>query len=244
MSETYKLGELAMASGVNDRTIRYYVTQGLLPPPHRAGREVHYDRDHLERLLEIKRYRAADMSLSKIAAKLDVLPEECTLPEPQAGLTYKVADDVQVWVSSATSPQRRETIRKALADFAEQVQERVLRPTRPPAQSGRMAEVLDSLEIHYSLGENNLIDRNRALRYRGQTLRVYFNKATNRREAYFTLNKNLYRDFQWRHWREVEIENPSESHFAMMPVLDEEKQAFEGLLAYLRERYSDHFQAS
>ena len=44
------LAELAKASGVTPRTIRYYIHQGLLPSPGKRGRGARYDRGALGRL--------------------------------------------------------------------------------------------------------------------------------------------------------------------------------------------------
>lgn len=53
------IGELAARSGIKIETIRYYERQGQLPRAGRtAGGHRLFDRDHLERLLFIKRARS------------------------------------------------------------------------------------------------------------------------------------------------------------------------------------------
>lgn len=54
---TYKLGELHDLSGVNPRTIAYYVEQSLLPKVGRRGRNTRYSQEFLDRLLFIQRVR-------------------------------------------------------------------------------------------------------------------------------------------------------------------------------------------
>ncbi|WP_344903153.1 MerR family transcriptional regulator [Actinomadura meridiana] len=46
----YRIGELARATGVPVRTLRYYQERRLLPPPRRAGRVGLYSDDHRARL--------------------------------------------------------------------------------------------------------------------------------------------------------------------------------------------------
>ena len=53
------IGELARATGVKPTTIRWYETEGLLPPPARTeGGHRAYGRDHLKRLGFIRHARA------------------------------------------------------------------------------------------------------------------------------------------------------------------------------------------
>ena len=54
ISTTYKIDELAQLSGMPSRTIRFYNTQGLLPPPIMRGRVAHYTHEHLLTLNIIK----------------------------------------------------------------------------------------------------------------------------------------------------------------------------------------------
>jgi DNA-binding transcriptional MerR regulator len=62
----YNIDELADLGGVSRRTIRFYIQEGLLPAPLGVGRGSHYDRTHLERLLEIKAEQEAGRSLDEI----------------------------------------------------------------------------------------------------------------------------------------------------------------------------------
>ena len=65
----YGIDELADLGGVSRRTIRFYVQEGLLPAPLGVGRGSHYDRTHLERLLEVKAEQEAGRSLNDIRAR-------------------------------------------------------------------------------------------------------------------------------------------------------------------------------
>lgn len=75
MSEetTYTIGALADAAGVTPRTIRYYTSEGLLPPPDTRGKYALYSEDHLLRLRLIARLKDAYLPLGEIRARLEPL---------------------------------------------------------------------------------------------------------------------------------------------------------------------------
>ena len=58
MAKRLTIDELAHATGVSSRNIRYYQTRGLLPPPAVEGRLGYYDRRHVERLRLIQELQA------------------------------------------------------------------------------------------------------------------------------------------------------------------------------------------
>jgi DNA-binding transcriptional MerR regulator len=60
------VAELAHLGGVSRRTVRFYVQEGLLPPPLGVGRGRHYRPEHLKRLLEVKALQEQGRSLSEI----------------------------------------------------------------------------------------------------------------------------------------------------------------------------------
>ena len=43
----FTIGELAQVADVTTRTVRYYVEQGLIPPPRGGGRAASYGEEHL-----------------------------------------------------------------------------------------------------------------------------------------------------------------------------------------------------
>lgn len=62
-----RIGELADAVGVNPKTIRYYESIGLLPPPARnPGGDRVYDQDDVARLAFIRRARQLELALDEI----------------------------------------------------------------------------------------------------------------------------------------------------------------------------------
>jgi DNA-binding transcriptional MerR regulator len=63
---TYTLHALAAASGVSERTIRYYQAEKLLPRPGKSGRDAVYTDDHLERLVLVGELRDRGLTLHTI----------------------------------------------------------------------------------------------------------------------------------------------------------------------------------
>ncbi|MEU9530927.1 MerR family transcriptional regulator [Streptomyces sp. NPDC048213] len=69
--------ELAARAGVTVRTVRFYSTKGLLPPPVIGPRRVgHYGHDHLSRLALIEELQHQGMTLAAIERYLEQLPPD------------------------------------------------------------------------------------------------------------------------------------------------------------------------
>lgn len=84
------IAELAEQTGVTPRTVRYYVAEGLLPPPGGAGQQRVYTDEHLRRLQAIKRLKEAYLPLDEIRRQLAMLPAEelerlIEVPQPAPG---------------------------------------------------------------------------------------------------------------------------------------------------------------
>lgn len=67
---TYTLTDLAKLANVTPRTIRYYISQGLLPSPGQQGPSTRYDDSHLDLLRVIKKLQNAHLPLAEIRARL------------------------------------------------------------------------------------------------------------------------------------------------------------------------------
>ncbi len=65
------IAELARQAGVTVRTVRYYVAEGLLPPPSGAGPHSAYGREHLIRLEAVRRLKARYYPLAEIRRTLE-----------------------------------------------------------------------------------------------------------------------------------------------------------------------------
>jgi DNA-binding transcriptional MerR regulator len=105
----YAIGELADLGGISRRTVRYYVQEGLLPPPLGLGRGNHYGREHLDRLLQVKALQEAGRSLDDIRQLLGQQPPTAApvpaRPLPRStwrridvapGVELHVSDDVRL----------------------------------------------------------------------------------------------------------------------------------------------------
>ncbi|MFC7931333.1 MerR family transcriptional regulator [Streptomyces cinereoruber] len=73
----YTVDELAARAGVTVRTVRFYGTRGLLPPPVIGARRVgHYGPEHLSRLALIEELQRQGMTLAAIERYLEQLPPD------------------------------------------------------------------------------------------------------------------------------------------------------------------------
>ena len=92
-NRVFGLQELARAADVSPRTIRYYIAEGVLPPPRLAGPTTTYGPGHLDRLRLIGRLKAAYLPLKEIRRRLAGLGDdevrallaEDAAPAPPAG---------------------------------------------------------------------------------------------------------------------------------------------------------------
>ncbi len=105
MSETeYTLEELSEKTGITARTIRYYISKNLLPPPTRAGRGAAYDETHLMRLIEIRDYKDQGHSLREIHRLTSTPQSEVQLPEPSTWWSYNISDKIVLNIRADASP--------------------------------------------------------------------------------------------------------------------------------------------
>jgi DNA-binding transcriptional MerR regulator len=70
-TEQYLISELAHKAGVSVRTIRYYISEGLLPSPQVRGRYSVYEEEYIERIKLIKRLKEAYLPIKEIRKKLE-----------------------------------------------------------------------------------------------------------------------------------------------------------------------------
>ena len=97
----YTIADLARLTGLNVRTIRYYLAQGLLPASGESGPGAHYGEGHLDRLRLTKRLQAQHLPLAEIRRRLaqltdaDVASLATTVPEHDAEPTTSALDYVR-----------------------------------------------------------------------------------------------------------------------------------------------------
>lgn len=73
---TWTVEALSRLTGTTVRTIRYYATLGLLPPPERRGRVAVYDDRHRARLELVRTYQDQGLNLAAIEQRLDRVDPE------------------------------------------------------------------------------------------------------------------------------------------------------------------------
>ncbi len=76
MTSTFRVEELATATGLAVDTIRYYQTKGLLEPPGRVGRVAVYNEAHKTRVETIRQLAAAGFTLSQIKQLVEGAQDE------------------------------------------------------------------------------------------------------------------------------------------------------------------------
>ena len=85
------LKELCDDSGIPERTVRYYIANGIIPPAPRSGPGVRYPRTHLTRLKLIRKWQEEGLPLDQIRKLLadltDVEVERLDNREPSSTAT-------------------------------------------------------------------------------------------------------------------------------------------------------------
>ena len=71
----HTIDELAHITGVSSRTIRFYNTQGLLPPPEMRGRVAYYNEEHVAVIALVKELRE-QLPLETIKSLLEIRAKE------------------------------------------------------------------------------------------------------------------------------------------------------------------------
>jgi DNA-binding transcriptional MerR regulator len=108
-TEPLTIAELAQRAGVTPRTIRYYLSEGLLPPPEGAGPNRVYTPEHLLRLEAIKCLKAMFLPLDEIRRRLSGLgPAELQrlveAPRPATGSALEYVRAALSQLPPATPP--------------------------------------------------------------------------------------------------------------------------------------------
>jgi len=113
----YTLADLERETGVNARTIRYYITEGLLQPAYGRGPSSTYDSDHLLRLRMIQQFKEERLSLKDIKERLSHLtPEDIAVilkvemqPEAESWRRYALHPDFEIMVREVSPGDREMT---------------------------------------------------------------------------------------------------------------------------------------
>lgn len=101
------------------RTIRLYISRGLLPGPLRSGRKAAYGAEHLEALAEIRRLQKQGLTLAEIRQRRLGEADSSDLPAPVRWSSYAVAPDVVVMMREDVGGWRLRQVRNTLSALAE-----------------------------------------------------------------------------------------------------------------------------
>lgn len=103
-----RIGEVAAATGVSTKTIRYYESLGVLPSARRAGNGYRvYDHAVVDRLGFVKDAQAAGLSLSEIELILQLRDEGRQTCHHVTALLHHHLDEVDQQLEELTRTRRR-----------------------------------------------------------------------------------------------------------------------------------------
>ncbi len=106
------LRELTAAADVSVRTVRYYISEGLLPPPEGAGSASSYTRGHLDRLRLIARLKGSYLPLKEIRhrlAGLDDIAVHRLLGDEEAPAPHPPPDSAAAYLDRALGSRQAPT---------------------------------------------------------------------------------------------------------------------------------------
>lgn len=135
----YTLADLERETGVNARTIRYYITEGLLQPAYGRGPSATYDSDHLLRLRLIQQMKDERMSLRDIKERLmQLTPEDIAVmlkiemqPSAETWRRYRLLPEFEIAVKESGPGERPMTYTHAfdlIIEYARSVLDDLERP--------------------------------------------------------------------------------------------------------------------
>ncbi|HZW01162.1 MAG TPA: MerR family transcriptional regulator [Candidatus Deferrimicrobium sp.] len=142
----YTIGELATLAGVTPRTIRYYVSIGLLPSPGQAGPGTRYGGGHLARMRLIRRLQRVHLPLGEIAVRLEGLDDvavEAALTIDDLGLPSGEVSELAA--DMAAGPWRRSVLAPApgsALDYINRLKEEQAKPPMPARELAAPAPAL------------------------------------------------------------------------------------------------------
>ncbi len=100
----YTLQELATIAGVTPRTVRYYISVGLLPSPGQVGPGTRYGEDVLQRVRLIRRLQDQHLPLAEIRTRIEGLADADVAEALDTGNVDLDAGSALDYIRSLTRP--------------------------------------------------------------------------------------------------------------------------------------------
>jgi DNA-binding transcriptional MerR regulator len=165
---TYTIQELAERCGVTPRTIRFYIEEGLLPPPLQEGRIGLYTDEHVERMELIRQLKEAflplreihrlvnSLSSAEIRALLETLPRTPYAAPAEEAESRPVGQSALDYIRSLQKGVTREedrtdstqTYQEAHAALLRKVRREELAPDEDEFARWQRITIVPGLEIH------------------------------------------------------------------------------------------------
>jgi len=108
-TDSFDLAELSELARISQRTVRYYVQQGLIRSPESRGPGARYTRDSLDRLRLIRRFQREHLPLAEIRRRLDGLGDVEIHELAEAGPELSQQSSANEYIASVLTP-RMETL--------------------------------------------------------------------------------------------------------------------------------------
>jgi DNA-binding transcriptional MerR regulator len=138
---SYSLDELTTAAGVTVRTVRYYIAEGLLPPPVGGGPRTRYTQRHLDRLILIGRLKDAYMPLKEIRRRLQSLSDE------EIGNAASISDTREMTPPDSAAAYIGQVLHESHAPVYEAASMPAPHMHAPPDQTWRRIPITDEAEL-------------------------------------------------------------------------------------------------
>jgi DNA-binding transcriptional MerR regulator len=143
--DQFSIAEVEDLTGLTARTVRFYITEGIIPPAHGRGPSAKYDRNQVMRLRLVQQFKSERLPLGEIKNQLNDLTDRQVAsilnadaePIGESWRRIPLHPDIELHVRSKSMPEGSE-LEETVAVILEQVRPLIERMTR--RQNGRNIE--------------------------------------------------------------------------------------------------------
>ncbi len=122
----YTIADLERETGISPRNIRYYITQGLLPPANGRGVGATYTAEHLLRLQYVNKLKQDNLPLAEMRKQMEGLSQEKladvlrveTAPPQDRWRRIHLHDDIEIHVRERAGRDRDYDLERAVDEIA------------------------------------------------------------------------------------------------------------------------------